>query len=96
MKNQLVSVKTFVLLILIICFVSACNQNISVTSTYTVTYQSELGTVPKRITVDDGTVLKAEQLPNLQAEGYIFDHEEEKYGGLKRAVYIKNLMEDEK
>ena len=42
-------------------------------SLYTVSYSSEYGTVPIPITVEEGTVLMTENLPELSAEDYIFD-----------------------
>lgn len=39
---------------------------------YTITYVSEFGTAPDAISVEEGTVLTAEQLPSISAEGYTF------------------------
>lgn len=42
------------------------------TKKYTVTYSTVQGTAPAQIEVDENTVLTAEQLPELTADGYIF------------------------
>lgn len=39
---------------------------------YTVTYSTAQGSAPAQIEVDENTVLTAEQLPELSADGYIF------------------------
>lgn len=42
------------------------------TTKYTVTYSTEQGTAPNQIEVEENTVLTAEQLPELTADGYTF------------------------
>lgn len=63
------------LMALAIVFGSAsCEMSIgsSEPAFYTVSYETEHGTAPERISVEEGTVLTADQLPSLTAEGYTF------------------------
>lgn len=66
-------IRIFLGLLLLIGVFFSCNHKIEVVAKYTVTYQSEYGTVPSSIVVNDKTALTQEQLPILEEEGYVFD-----------------------
>ncbi len=51
--------------------ITACGS--PATNYYSVTYMTEYGTAPAKLEVEEGTILTAEQLPAITAEGYVFD-----------------------
>ena len=68
MKQKLLSLLG--ILALAVAFFS-CNPE--VTTTYTVTYSSEYGTVPDAISVEENTTLSETQLPILYADNAVFE-----------------------
>ena len=70
-KNKILSLLGIIVGIFAVAFVTAsCEVNIP---TYTVTYSSaDYGTAPEPITVEENTVLSAEQLPDLSDDAAVF------------------------
>ena len=51
----------------------SCGGDDDDSETYTVTYESAVGTAPAAISVDEGTTLSESQLPTLSVSGYTFE-----------------------
>ena len=74
MKKTLNSLFVILLAMAMIFAFGSCSDDEGEDSvkTYTVSYETQLGTVPDSITVKEGTVLSQTQLPSLKASGYTF------------------------
>ena len=74
MKKVFSIIASLAILMGIAFFVSSCkNQRQTTPTKITIKYLTEKGIAPKTKTVDSGYRLKAEDLPSISAEGFIFE-----------------------
>ena len=74
MKSKHILVKISAVFTILVCaLVCACKAEVVPDTFYKVYYETEHGTAPESKSVRSGTVLKAEDLPALTAEGYTFE-----------------------
>lgn len=74
MKKKSTKVILGIVFLLASLFITSCDQVQGLLNNlqYTITYESEFGTAPSTATKESGTILTANDLPELIAEGYTF------------------------